>query len=457
MTAINIHYLMQYISRRLHTIVRKFSSQRELLEAVCERVDLTDYLDCLQDNRGMSDNLENASNTYNFSTDTPGISSGLHEFLDNILNYANSDFPVIATGSHSVSYGIVVCNEEIFVIGPVALTAGAVCRHRLPRLPYTAPWLLTLHHCSTRDILIEALLLHNLFLTNVQTLDAASAFNCLDRQITYEIQKDYTDIVFSNHEYASHHNPYDQEVRETSSIRNGDLEHLKKSWEEDYTGEIGTLAKHPLRHSQNLAIVLVTLASRAAMEGGVTPEIAFSLSDSYINKIEEVHNPETAYQLGREAEYQYTVLVKEVKENRARRSARWSKALPDSSENETAGENFPDPAPDSRISRCKDYIFAHLHDKITTADIAKELYINANYLSGLFKKEEGMTISEYILQEKIKLVKNMLVYSRYSYIEIASYLGFCSQSHLGAKFKKVTGMTLHQYREKYGVREFNTR
>lgn len=46
--------------------------------------------------------------------------------------------------------------------------------------------------------------------------------------------------------------------------------------------------------------------------------------------------------------------------------------------------------------------------------------MNASYLSELFKKEEGITISEYILQEKLKLVKNMLIYSRYSYIEIAN-------------------------------------
>lgn len=109
---------------------------------------------------------------------------------------------------------------------------------------------------------------------------------------------------------------------------------------------------------------------------------------------------------------------------------------------------------DFRGGQCKDYIFSHLHERIHTSDIAKALYLNANYLSGLFKKEEGITISAYILREKVKLAKTMLMYSRYSNIEIAGYLGFCSQSHLGAQFKKETGMTLHQYREQYGKREF---
>lgn len=169
---------------------------------------------------------------------------------------------------------------------------------------------------------------------------------------------------------------------------------------------MGILAKDTLRHCKNLGIVLVTIAARAAIAGGVMPETAFCLSDSYINKIEEAQNPEAAIALGRQAEYQYTLLVKEQKE----------------AKDKTAAQDTSS-APDSRISRCKDYIFAHLHGKISTSDIADALYMNASYLSELFKRKEGITISEYILREKLKLVKNMLVYSRYSYIEIASYLG----------------------------------
>ena len=53
----------------------------------------------------------------------------------------------------------------------------------------------------------------------------------------------------------------------------------------------------------------------------------------------------------------------------------------------------------------------------------------------------------------IRLAKNMLIYSRYSYSDIASYLGFSSQSHLGTRFKKAIGLTLRQYREQYGQKE----
>ena len=64
-------------------------------------------------------------------------------------------------------------------------------------------------------------------------------------------------------------------------------------------------------------------------------------------------------------------------------------------------------------------------------------------------KDENITLTDFILKEKVKLARNLLSYSPYSYIEIATYLGFSSQSHLGKVFKKYTGMTMRQYREKY--------
>lgn len=249
----------------------------------------------------------------------------------------------------------------------------------------------------------------------------------------HETQKYFSDLLFVNQEYSSPHNPYDRELREAAAIEAGDIEQLQKALSENPSGQIGTLAKNTLRHYQNHGIVIVTLASRAAMRGGVHHEIAYSLSDSYINQLEEARTPEMAIELARQARFQYALLVKELHEQRK----------------STPINTFPD----SRISKCKDYIFSHLHEKISIHEIADALQLNANYLSGLFKKKEGISISEYILHEKIKLAKNMLIYSEYSYIEIASYLGFCSQSHLGAKFKKITGMTLRQFREQYGYNQ----
>ena len=210
---------------------------------------------------------------------------------------------------------------------------------------------------------------------------------------------------------------------------------LEKTMAEDYNGTIGTLARTRLRNCQNLAIVLITLASRAAMEGGILPEVAYSLSDAYIQKVEDMNIPSAAVQLAKEAEFHYASLVHEYKTAREADNARCSQ--------------------DFRINQCKGYIFSHLHGKLSTSDIAAAMHMSPNYLSNLFKKEEGITITDYILNEKIKLVENMLMYSHYSYSIIATYLGFSPQSHLGRQFKQKTGMTLQQYRRKYGKKDFD--
>ena len=120
--------------------------------------------------------------------------------------------------------------------------------------------------------------------------------------------------------------------------------------------------------------------------------------------------------------------------------------------NEQHGTASKDKNP--HIQKCKDYVFAHLHEKISVQQIANELGLNANYLSELFQKCEHISLTKFIQSEKISLAKNLLIYSHYSYIEIAAYLGYSSQSHLGKQFKEKTGYTLRKYRETFGKKEF---
>ena len=162
------------------------------------------------------------------------------------------------------------------------------------------------------------------------------------------------------------------------------------------------------------------------------PEISFSLSDALIQSVEECTDIETVYQLMTALKYQYARMVSEIKNSRNGKTAR--------------DENY-------HIKRCKDYIFTHLHGKLTLTQIAYALSLNASYLSDIFHHCEGVSITEFIRNEKINLAQNLLIYSDYSYSEIAAYLGFASQSHLGSQFKKTVGMTLREYREIYGVKK----
>lgn len=238
---------------------------------------------------------------------------------------------------------------------------------------------------------------------------------------------------------------------------------------------------------KNIAIVVLTTACRAAIRGGMLPEVAFSMEDLYIQEIEACVSVERGGQILRSAEFQYTLMVHELKKSEKRSGPAdvpSCDASADPSESITVEDDRKDlknsfqgslndkiraaisgyagqdtgtpmlPVENEHISAAKNYIFRNLHRTLTAAEVADALGLNRNYLSGLFRRVTGETIKAYIIRNKITLVKNLLTYSSYSYSEITAYLGFSSQSHLGTAFKKETGMTLSQYRKKYQMQEF---
>lgn len=396
----NEKYLMQYISRHLHTIVRKYSGTGTLMESVCSRPD------------------------YHDSPVGDGIMSAFFSVCEKI------EIPVMMSMGSQMIYACVHVPDNYFVVGPFRFSSPLCLNYQFTQNLPDLPWIDSIPSCEFDSISSCLLLIYNLFYTDTITPNDLLAYNCISDNDT--IQKYYSELVFQNRESGKKHNPYDQEIREQKSIENGNLEQLKQSIEEDYYGELGTLAKNPVRNIKNLAIVVITLASRSAIRGGLLPEVAFSLSDSYIQKLEALNDTTSPLHLARKAEFQYTQMVREIK---------------DQEMGITEAERNP------YINKCKNYIFSHLHGKITVQEIADELGINPNYLSGLFKKCEHISLAKFIQKEKISLAKNLLIYSRYSYNEIAAYLGYSSQSHLGKQFKEETGYTLHAYREVYGKKD----
>ena len=394
--------LLQYLSKKMHTHAYKLTIDGEITFSCCKVLAFQD--------------------TYIKDKD----------FLDFLLESLPQGIPCLRSIRQKNIYGIVTGHNAIYIVGPVSFASPVYLNCDYNELILEEEIEKYVPQVNPDDYLEDILFLNHMITGVESTTEQIIETNCLNHDHTGKVQKHFNDILFENHENNVHHNPYDQEMREFGSIENGDLIQLEKSLQEDYDGTIGTLAKDPLRNLKNLGIVLVTLASRAAIRGGLSPEISFSLSDSYIQQIEECKDLALVAPLAHKAEFQYAEMVHEIKEKQ--------KGILKKQKN-------------PRINKCKDFIFSHLHDRITLEDLAAEADCNPNCLSQLFKECEGISISGYILQEKINRAKNLLIYSDYSYIEIATYLGFSSQSHLGTQFKKHTGYTLRQYREIYGRKE----
>lgn len=419
----NIHYLIKYISCRLHTIVRQRIQKSGMTDSYCARVSFKDQFEPDRIFTIFAD--AQASSKDGFSG---GSSSG---------NTAGVCLmhPVILTVDARFVYAMVPAADRCFIIGPVRLSPPVRFRHTYSAPPADGDWADTVPVCEFNDLADCVLLLCNLCRENEITEEMLIAENCIDSGAGDELQQSFSELVFENREEGKRHNPYDQELREFTSIENGDPDRLKKSLEEDYTGEVGILADEPLRNAKNRAIVVVALACRAAMRGGIVPETAYSLSDSYIQKIEKCKDIPSVFHLFHTAEYEYAQMVKELKERK---------------------EGIPSSDRNPYIDKCKNYIFSHLHGRITVHEIADAIGLNTAYLSELFHECENITLTQYIRREKISLAKNLLTYSEYSYSEISTYLGFSSQSHLGKYFRAATGMTMRQYRNTYGVRAFES-
>ena len=185
------------------------------------------------------------------------------------------------------------------------------------------------------------------------------------------------------------------------------------------TGEMGVLAKKSyLRSQKNLAIVGLAIGARASIDGGLHPEIAYALSDLFIQHLEELEDSKLVMQFLKKALLEFT--------DRVQRNNK---------------QDFTKP-----INLCKNYIFSYIYDDLSLKKLADVSKISPSYLSVLFKEEVGISLNEYIQRAKIEEAINLINYTHHSLLEISSLLNFNDQSYFTKVFKRYTGITPHQYK-----------
>ncbi|WP_168735823.1 helix-turn-helix domain-containing protein [Cohnella fermenti] len=97
----------------------------------------------------------------------------------------------------------------------------------------------------------------------------------------------------------------------------------------------------------------------------------------------------------------------------------------------------------SKISR---YIRSRLDRDITREELAAHVYLNPAYLSRMFKKETGLSLSDAIIQERIQEAKRLLEKTELKITDIAGEVGYSSLGSFSNLFKRVVGVTPQQYR-----------
>lgn len=100
------------------------------------------------------------------------------------------------------------------------------------------------------------------------------------------------------------------------------------------------------------------------------------------------------------------------------------------------------------VTRIKEYVDINYKDITTLRQIAQDLFISEGYARNLFKKHTGHTIFDYLIDKRIDEAKKLLVNSEYKIYEIMEMVGYESRARFIETFKRKTGLSPKDYRQK---------
>ncbi|MEL6536109.1 MAG: AraC family transcriptional regulator [Bacteroidota bacterium] len=104
---------------------------------------------------------------------------------------------------------------------------------------------------------------------------------------------------------------------------------------------------------------------------------------------------------------------------------------------------------DGRYGEVLRYLNRYLAEpeKLRIPVLAEQFGISPTYFSEYFKKHAGMSLAEYIMKSKLKLVETKIIHTDLSVKEIAFQLNFTDSSHLARSFKNAYGMTIGEFKK----------
>lgn len=174
-----------------------------------------------------------------------------------------------------------------------------------------------------------------------------------------------------------------------------------------------------LRNLKNYAIITNTLLRKAAQDGGVHPLYLDSLSSDFARRIEQVPEPSAMQGFMMEMFRSYCRLVRK---------------------HSMQGYSQP-------IQKTIIRIDSDLTADLSLSSLAEAQGINASYLSALFRRETGETVTDYVSRKRVELAVHLLSTTGLQVQTVAQHCGFADVHYFTKVFKKFTGETPRQLRE----------
>lgn len=311
-------------------------------------------------------------------------------------------------------YGL--CGTEYdYVAGPFAYGSMASAEIR----NYMRRWKIEeFPQVQLRESLLAANLILNVFAgrsdgTGIDLLD-----RCLEEDEDIRMTSLVGEELRQSDSFQTNHTQADESIL-YQHVEHGNVEYLKKNYDLLYL-------PHPVileeihKNEEYMAVIGISLASRAAIQGGLTSKEGFLINDIYLKRLAACRSVTQIYDLVKEV---HIYCASQVRKKRQ----------------EVMTNQY--------VERCKKLIVSKRLETIDLEELADEVGISREYLSKLFKQYEGIPVTEYILNIRIEAACNMLKYSDRQVREIADYLSFGSLSYFSRIFKKKTGVSPQQYRK----------
>ncbi|SEQ31143.1 helix-turn-helix domain-containing protein [Butyrivibrio sp. TB] len=234
-------------------------------------------------------------------------------------------------------------------------------------------------------------------------------------------EDDRTELSEKN--YSEIYRRYDQEKQFLSMIRNGDTKNVMSAFEKLSGPEsLSDFSKETLNYyasGYGLAI-LKTLSRKAAEESGLSVITIDEITQKYTQLSSATKSPEL------QTRYLIEMIVELTKAVR---------------NHKLSLDRFSAP-----IQRVLEYISLHLGDHISNEDLTSAANMSVSHLARLFKKETGVTMTEYAASMRCKKAAGLLKKTTLPIQEISSYVGYSDNNYFVKVFRKNYGMTPTEFR-----------
>lgn len=107
-------------------------------------------------------------------------------------------------------------------------------------------------------------------------------------------------------------------------------------------------------------------------------------------------------------------------------------------------------SPKELVRQIEEYIRGHLRESdLLVSDIADAMYLNKDYLNRVFKKEQGISISQYLIQERMELAAVLLEDEANTVNMVAEQVGYHNYPYFASSFKRYYHCTPSQYQKEH--------